>query len=182
MLEHTEEWRQTEFPNLWVSNHGRIRRSAYVLTRRDGIKKSMPEKTYFGVLNPSGYLYTSAKPYKDSVAVHELVAKAFIGAKPEGARTVNHKDGNKTNNAANNLEWATYKENNRHARIMLLNKQHGERCNLTKFSDDVVDAVRILAAAKRFAYAEIGSFFAMSASHVKEIAGSVSRVRPTAER
>lgn len=182
MLTHTEEWRQTEFPNLWISNQGRVRRSAYVLTRRDGIKKSMPEKTYYGVLNPSGYMYTSAKPYKDSVAVHELVAKAFIGPKPKDARTVNHKDGNKTNNNVSNLEWATYKENNRHARIMLLNKQHGERCNLTKFSDDVVDAVRILAAAKRFTYAEIGNFFSMSASHVKEVVGAVSRVRPTADR
>ena len=44
------------------------------------------------------------------VLVHRLVAKAFI-PNPNGFPVVNHKDEDKTNNAASNLEWCTYRYN-----------------------------------------------------------------------
>lgn len=46
--------------------------------------------------------------------VHRLVAEAFI-PNPNHLEFVNHKDGNKQNNCANNLEWVTKSENERHA-------------------------------------------------------------------
>lgn len=52
---------------------------------------------------------------KRQLKVHQLVCRAFNGP-PVGEKTdVNHKDGNKLNNAPNNLEWCTRKENNEHA-------------------------------------------------------------------
>jgi hypothetical protein len=46
--------------------------------------------------------------------IHRLVAQAFV-ANPNGYNVVNHLDGDKTNNAASNLEWTTSHGNNQHA-------------------------------------------------------------------
>jgi hypothetical protein len=46
--------------------------------------------------------------------IHRLVAEHFC-ERPDGSNQVNHKDGNKENNAASNLEWVTAKQNMVHS-------------------------------------------------------------------
>lgn len=53
-----------------------------------------------------------------AVNVHRLVALAFLGTPPPGCTDVNHRDGDKANNAVDNLEWCTRRENMVHARSL----------------------------------------------------------------
>lgn len=68
------------------------------------------------VLKPKhakGYLQVSLGAGNYSY-IHRLVAQAFID-NPEGLPQVNHLDGVKSNNAAENLEWCSASQNLKHA-------------------------------------------------------------------
>lgn len=62
--------------------------------------------------------YLNVSLFKDGkykhYRVHRLVAEAFC-EKPGNAECVNHKNANKLDNRAENLEWVTQKENSQHA-------------------------------------------------------------------
>jgi NUMOD4 motif/HNH endonuclease len=78
-----------------------------------------------------------------TVHVHTLIATAFLGDRR--GRQVNHKDGNKQNNATDNLEWVTSKENIRHAMALGLKKHYrGERGPAAKLTQAQVDEIRSL--------------------------------------
>lgn len=100
-----------------VSNLGRVRSLPRKVGSRRGHLRSIPGKLKDGsVSERTGYrsvhLYRSQK--LRNVSVHRLVADAFI-PNPDGLPQVNHKDGNKLNNEASNLEWCSREENMRHA-------------------------------------------------------------------
>lgn len=58
-----------------------------------------------------------------NVSVHRLVASHFV--KGDTNLEVNHKDGDRTNNRSDNLEWVTRSENIQHSYDTLPRKQHG---------------------------------------------------------
>jgi exopolyphosphatase/pppGpp-phosphohydrolase len=92
-----------------------------------------------------GYRYVSlCKDGKRSnFLIHRLVAIAFI-PNPENKRTVNHKNGDKTDNSLNNLEWNTYSENHIHAHKNGLNCNKGENCGMSKLDDASVREIKNL--------------------------------------
>lgn len=64
-------------------------------------------------LTTRGYLKVKLGQYY-TVLVHLLVAQMWLGEKLEGM-TVNHKNGDKADASALNLEYVTQADNNRHA-------------------------------------------------------------------
>lgn len=93
-----EEWKViSEFPEYMVSNYGKVK------SQRKNMKIHTMKTGYSGICIK-----------KHMLKVHRLVAKAFI-PNPRNLPFVNHKDGNKTNNHVDNLEWCTPKENAQHA-------------------------------------------------------------------
>lgn len=73
-------------------------------------------KTLSQSINQKGYIQhcISVNGKRHIIFPHRIVAELFI-EKVDGKPYVNHKDGNKTNNNKNNLEWCTNSENILHA-------------------------------------------------------------------
>ncbi len=111
-----EVWRKikTLSPYYEVSNKGRVR--SVKRKRFNGKAYYMYKgKVLKGFPNPKGYLVirTSIDGVKFSIKIHREVGKAFI-RNPKRKPQINHKDGKKTNNKYQNLEWATASENALH--------------------------------------------------------------------
>jgi predicted transposase YbfD/YdcC len=103
ILKNEEIWKELTYNKhiFNVSNYGRVK-------NKYGYS--------YGSLTDSGYLRTSSCFNKQIMKkfVHVLVAEAFI-SKINDNLIVNHKDGNKSNNNVNNLEWVTFSENAKHS-------------------------------------------------------------------
>ena len=84
-----------------VSNFGNV----YSVFRR---RIMCPRNTRGGYLKIT---LCNGKGFHKTYDIHRLVALAFV-SNPSGKPTVNHKDENKKNNRADNLEWATFHEQN----------------------------------------------------------------------
>lgn len=112
MLLDSEIWVQSPtYKKYEVSNFGNVRHIG-----------SKPRKLQINRRN--GYVYVlirhNGKP--KNVRVHRIVAEAFIPP-IAGKKFINHKDGDRTNNRIDNLEWCTASENELHKARVLKHKQ-----------------------------------------------------------
>lgn len=94
-----EKWKWNKECRLYVSTMGHF---------RDEYKQPIPIK-----LNQNGYVVIKTR--NGYQMAHRLVMKTWMPTEDMDNLTVDHLDHNKRNNALDNLEWVTEKENKRRA-------------------------------------------------------------------
>ncbi|WP_372732230.1 NUMOD4 domain-containing protein [Novosphingobium sp.] len=143
---NAENWKAvTGWEGLYeVSDLGRVRslpREVYRPTTPFKIKgrvlKQFPDKNGYPAVKLCGE-NTRTK------VVHQIVCEAFHGPKPEGC-VVAHNDGTKTNARADNLRWATFKENSADA-IEHDQLARGERHVMSRLKEVQVVYIKLMRA------------------------------------
>ena len=119
------------YEDYWVDDEGRV-----------WSNKSGEIKELKGINNNDGYLRVSlCKNGKWKwMSIHRLVAMAFLD-NPEKYEQVNHKNGIKTDNRLENLEWCNNSQNMKHAYSIGLKKAKGSKNGYAKITDE--EAIKI---------------------------------------
>jgi hypothetical protein len=135
-----EEWRDM---NEWedeyaISSHGRILSKPKSVVRSNGRPYTQPARMLSSKPQSHGYIQPTLRRTVDGETeyrrqtLHVLVAEHFLPGPPSDGHCVNHIDGDKTNNCANNLEWVTPAENRCHDALRRMVEQDGEEVTRQK--------------------------------------------------
>jgi len=152
----------------------------YEVSDMGGVRRTEPYNSTatHRMLKPFGGKYGRVTLHADKkqrqVSVHRLVALAFVPGHARGLQ-VNHKNGDKSDNRASNLEWVTPSQNQIHSSMVLGNREafgrSGRLCR--KLSDqDAVDAVSMYAAG--CSQGEVARRFGVNQSTISRLVRGIS--------
>lgn len=138
------------------------------------------------VLKPSFYdgygqtVLLNDEPKYKNIRVHRIIALAFFG---KSDLEVNHKDGIKSNNRIENLEYVSRSENQLHAYKMALQEpMRGEKNGNSKLTEAQVLEIRAYAKSKGRYYGRkaLAEKYGISETYIKEIVNSSRKNRKNA--
>ena len=137
-----EKWANLVYPNL-PDNLNRFEISTY-----GRLKNRVTQHIYKLDILSSGYcsvrVTLGSRKNKKHILIHKAVAYTFLN-NDNNLPEVNHKDGNKTNNYVNNLEWCTSHDNQQHkydTGLFDINKINGENNGASKLTWNNVKYIR----------------------------------------
>lgn len=145
-----EVWKEIKKTGYEVSNFGRIRHDERILA---------------GSYHSDGYIFINIKG--NQTPIHRFVANAFI-PNPKHLPEVNHKDGNKMNNSAENLEWVTRNENIQHSHDMSLQPK-GLSTYKGKFTAEQREKIKKLWNSGKYSRREIAKIYNVSHTCINDI-------------
>jgi hypothetical protein len=165
MNNETTEWKPVPgFESYSVSNTGFIKSHKY------GREYQLSSKP-----NHMGYIMCSM--HHDgracATAIHRLIGKLFL-APPEDPNCIflNHKDGNKTNNHVDNLEWCTQQRNVQHSIKVLKKFGSGPRKGVGVTQETKDEALALYEAGE--GAGAIGKKLGISKDYVLDLVGRVT--------
>ena len=141
-----EIWKDIkEYPGYQVSNLGRIK--SFKQSKEGRILKPKVSGGYMGIdFRKDGKTYYGL--------VHRVVLSTFSPIEGWETLTVNHIDGNPSNNKLENLEWMTQSENSRYSREVLRTGNAIQQVHIIelngaeKFYNSVTEAAKEMGIAK----------------------------------
>lgn len=139
-----EEWRPVigyEF-TYHVSDLGRLKSLQRIIIRKNGQTQKVRERILKVKPAKDGRMYAhlTVGGRGRTLAVHRLVALAFIGH-PERGQELCHNDGNPSNNVVTNLRWDTSK-GNKADMILHGTRITGAKNHQTKLTEDQVHEIK----------------------------------------
>lgn len=147
-MNQPEQWRALEWaPNYEFSNLGRVRRTTAAPGTYAGKIMSQSMANGYRQLNLSLPEKVASKK------VHRLVCEAFHGPPPTVFHQTAHQDGDRTNNRADNLRWATPVENSADDLVNGV-RPMGEAHPLAKITEADAELIRSEASALIARFAE----------------------------
>lgn len=150
----TEEGQVWSYPKSWITGSNSMK----MTTKGKFIKQR---------INNKGYLMISLSKNNRSKlkTVHRLIAQTYI---PNSLNLpqVNHKNGIKTDNRAENLEWCTNAENHSHGIKLGLLNQYGENNPSNKLTAKQVHKIRELYATGKYSQQQIANTIKISRENV----------------
>lgn len=145
-----------DFENYLISSIGNVKSKNY---KRTGKEKLLIQKENNKGYKTVGFSKNGRMYY---FTIHRLVADAFL-PKIIGKNCVNHKNGIKTDNKVNNLEWCTHSENMQHSYNVLNNR------TLLEYTNSIKKAVKCVETGETFSCSgDVTKKYGFNDRHINE--------------